>query len=57
VREKQSCVKVRKGSHEMEEIKTIAFQETATNDLIPIILPTYTAHEDGTDRVFRNVDI
>jgi len=57
VREKQSCVEVRKGNHEMEEIKTTAFQETATNDLILVILPTYTAYEDGTDRVFRNVGI
>jgi hypothetical protein len=53
----QSCVEVRKGSHEMEEIKTTAFQETATNAFIPVILLIYTAYEDGTDRVFRNVGI
>jgi len=27
------------------------------NNLIPVILPTYTASEDATDRVFRNVGI
>ena len=27
------------------------------NDLIPVFLPAYTANEDGTDRVFRNVSI
>jgi hypothetical protein len=25
--------------------------------LIPVILPTYSAYKDGTDRVFRNVGI
>jgi hypothetical protein len=23
--------------------------------VVPVILPTYTTHEDGTDREFRNV--
>jgi len=27
------------------------------NNLIPFILPAYTAYEGGTDRVFRNVGI
>jgi len=25
------------------------------NNLLPVILPVYITHEDGTDRVFRNV--
>jgi len=28
-----------------------------SNNLIPVILPTHTTYEDGTDRVFRNVGI
>ena len=37
--------------------QTTVFQETATNDLIPVFLPTYTAYEEGTDRVFWNSGI
>jgi len=31
------------------------FQYKYPNNLIPVILPAYTAYEDGTDRVFWNV--
>jgi hypothetical protein len=37
--------------------QNIVFQETATNDHIPVILPTYIAYEDRTDRALRNVGI
>jgi len=33
------------------------FPNKYPNNLIPVILPAYTAYEDGTDSVFRNVGI